>query len=138
MASVLLALGSKAAFVVHGADGLDELSTTGMNRVSHLRDGKVRTFELDPFELELPAANVRDMSGGTPEENAQITRKILSGEDQGPRRDIVLLNAAAAICLESDDWLSSLESARQAIDSGAALDTLEAWIARTRSYSNER
>ena len=138
MARVLLALGSKAAFVVHGADGLDELSTTGMNRVSHLRDGKVRTFELDPFELGLPAATLRDMSGGTPEENAQIMRKIVSGEDQGPRRDIVLLNAAAAICLESDDWLPSLESARQAIDSGAALDTLEAWIARTRSYSNER
>lgn len=138
LANVLLELGSKAAFVVHGADGLDELSTTGSNRVSRLRDGEVNTFALDPLELGLATAELEDLTGGTPEENAQITRKILSGEDQGPRRDIVLLNAAAAICLESDDWPASLESARHAIDSGAALQTLDAWIARTSSYSNER
>lgn len=138
MANVLLELGSTAAFVVHGADGLDEFSTTGANRVSHLQNGVVSTSMLDPRELGLPAAKLDDMAGGTPEENAQIMRQILSGEDQGPRRDIVLLNAAAAICLESADWLASLEGAREAVDGGAALETLDAWIAKTRSYSNER
>jgi anthranilate phosphoribosyltransferase len=134
LAHVLLELGSKAAFVVHGADGLDELSTTGINRISHLRNGKIETFTQDPLEVGLPAADISDMTGGTPDENAEITRQILSGEDMGPRRDIVLLNAAAAICLETNDWESSLESARQAIDSGSALDTLESWVAKTRSY----
>ncbi|MFN2116945.1 MAG: anthranilate phosphoribosyltransferase [Candidatus Promineifilaceae bacterium] len=134
LAQVLLALNSKAAFVVHGADGLDELSTTGSNRISHLQDGKVKIFMLDPEELGLPIASIDDMTGGTPEENALITRQILTGKDQGPRRDIVLLNAAAAICLDTNDWHSSLESARQSIDSGAALETLEYWISKTRSY----
>ena len=134
LAQVLLALGSKAAFIVHGADGLDELSTSGRNRISHLRDGKVETFDLDPEELGLPVAHINDMIGGTPEENARITRQILSGEDQGPRRDIVLLNAAAAICLDTDDWHLSLESARQAIDNGASLEKLDSWISKTRSF----
>lgn len=138
LANVLRELGSTAAFVVHGADGLDELSTTGINRVSQLRDGQVSTFELDPTELGLLPANLSDITGGTPEENARITRAILSGEDQSPRRDIVLINAAAAICLEAADWISSLESARRAIDSGAALQTLDRWIAKTRSYGDER
>jgi anthranilate phosphoribosyltransferase len=135
MAQVLLALGSSAAFIVHGADGLDELSTTGSNRISHLHDGKVKTFVLDPIELGLPVANIDDLTGGTPEENARITRLILSGEDQGPRRDIVLLNAAAAICLETGDWHQSLQNARQAIDSGAALQTLDSWISKTKGFS---
>jgi anthranilate phosphoribosyltransferase len=78
------------------------------------------------------------MTGGTPEENAHITHKILSGEDHGPRRDIVLLNAAAAIYLVNGGWHASVEEAKRAIDSGAALQTLEEWIAKTRSYSDER
>ncbi len=138
LANVLLELGSTAAFVVHGADGLDELSTTGVNRVSQLRDGSVTTFDLDPLDLGIATADLDDMKGGTPEENAQITRAILSGEDQGPRRDIVLLNAAAAISLEDGSWADGLESARQSIDSGAALQTLENWIAMTRGYVDER
>lgn len=138
MAHVLSALGSKAAFVAHGADGLDELSTTGVNRVSALRNGQVSTFDLDPAQLGLKPASVSDMVGGTPEENAQITRRILAGEDQGPRRDIVLLNAAAAICLVLDDWPGSLKKASAAIDSGAALKALENWIEKTRSFTHER
>jgi anthranilate phosphoribosyltransferase len=138
LAHVLLELGSRAAMVVHGADGLDELSTSGTNRVSWLRNGEVKTFTLEPVDLGLPEADIEDMVGGTPEENARITRGILSGDDQGPRRDIVLLNAAAAICLDLNDWPSSLESARQAIDSGAALEKLDSWVSKTRSYPNER
>lgn len=131
MAHVLGHLGSKAAFVVHGADGLDELSTTGVNRVSHLRDGRVRTFDLDPQTLGLPRATLADLRGGDPAENAQMMRDILAGRDRGPRRDIVLLNAAAALYLEMEDWPAAMEAAGRAIDSGAALDVLERWLART-------
>ncbi len=138
IAQVLRELGSEAALIVHGADGLDELSTTGINKVSQLRDGEVTTYALDPIELGLPGAALEDMKGGMPEENAQITRNILSGEDQGPHRAIVLLNAAAAIYLKTNDWPTSLEYARVAVDSGASLHALDTWIAKTRNFANER
>lgn len=131
LAQVLGTLGSRSAFVVHGADGLDELSTTGVNCISRLYDGVVTTGELDAAELGLPRASLSDLIGGSPAENAQITRDILSGRDQGPRRDVVLLNAAAALSLEHGDWTAGLAQARVAIDSGAALRTLEAWIEKT-------
>jgi len=134
LAEVLRALGSRAACVVHGADGLDELTTTGPNRVSALRDGQVTTFEFDPASIGLPRARLDDLLGGTPEENAAILRDILSGDDRGPRRDIVLLNAAAALSLESGDWVAGLAAARQALDSGAALATLENWMGMTNSF----
>jgi len=134
MARVLGTLGSRAAFVVHGQDGLDELSTTGVNRVSRLFDGSVSTFQLDPGSLGFAPATPEELLGGTPEENATITRDILSGADQGPRRDIVLLNAAGALALEDSDWQAGLAHARQAIDSGAALSVLHAWIEKTNSF----
>ncbi|MFQ5399086.1 MAG: anthranilate phosphoribosyltransferase [Anaerolineae bacterium] len=135
LARVLGRLGCKAAFVVHGADGLDELSTTGPNRISHLLNGEVSTFELDPAELGLPRARLEALLGGTPEENAAITRAVLSGADHGPRRDIVLLNAAAALSVECGDWQAGLDEAADSINSGAALRTLEAWIEKTNSFA---
>ncbi len=135
LAEVLETLGSEAAYVVHGADGLDELSTTGPNRVSHLRDGLVTTSELNPTALGLPPATIDDLLGGTPEENAVIARGILDGTDRGPRRDIVLLNAAAVLSLESGDWAAGLDTARNTIDSGAALRTLEAWVEMTQGFA---
>ncbi len=135
LAQVLGELGSKAAFVVHGADGLDELSTTGVNRLSHWHEGSVTTRELDPLELDMPRATLDDFVGGTPEENAQITHDILSGKDKGPRREIVLLNAAAALSVECNDWHAGLAEARESIDSGAALDTLNRWIEKTNSFN---
>lgn len=134
IAHTLGALGSKAAFVVHGADGLDELSTTGVSRVSRLYGGEVDTFALDPAGLGFGPASLDDMIGGEPQENARIMRGILSGDDRGPRRDIVLLNAAAALCLEDNNWQRGLERAQAAIDSGAAQQTLESWLAKTQSY----
>jgi anthranilate phosphoribosyltransferase len=134
MARVLGALGSRAAFVVHGAGGLDELSNTGPNRVSRLLDGSVTTIQLDPQTLGLAPATLDDLRGGSPEENARISRDILSRADQGPRRDIVLLNAAGALALENNDWPAGLAAARQAIDSGAALATLDAWIEKTNGF----
>jgi anthranilate phosphoribosyltransferase len=134
LAEVLRTLGSRAAYVVHGADGLDELSTTGVNRVSALRDGAVTTFDFDPAAVGLPRARLDDLLGGLPEENAAISRAILSGDDRGPRRDVVLLNAAAALSLETGDWAGGLAAAMAAIDGGAALATLENWIAMTNSF----
>jgi len=134
LAEVLRTLGSVAAYVVHGADGLDELSTTGVNRVSALRDGAVTTFDFDPAAVGLPRARLDDLLGGLPEENAAISRTILSGDDRGPRRDVVLLNAAAALSLETGDWAGGLAAAAAAIDGGAALATLENWIAMTNSF----
>jgi anthranilate phosphoribosyltransferase len=84
--------------------------------------------------LGLKQASLDDLIGGTPEENAQITRDILSGQDQGPRRDIVLLNAAAALALSCNDLAAGLEEARESIDNGHALRTLEAWIEKTNSF----
>lgn len=131
MAHVLRALGNKAAFVVHGADGLDELSTTGPNRVSYLKNGEVTTFTLDSADLGFPRASLDDLLGGTPEENAQITLNILNGKDKGPRRDTALLNAAAALSIDCNDWQAGLEEAQQSLDSGRALATLQAWVAKT-------
>ena len=134
LAQVLGKLGAQAAFVVHGADGLDELSTTGINRVSHLRDGGVKDFSLDPAELGLPGARLEDLRGGTAQENAQITQAILAGE-RGPRRDVVLLNAAAALVAGgvAGDFEGGLQRAAEAIDSGSAREKLEGLVAFTQA-----
>jgi anthranilate phosphoribosyltransferase len=126
VAQVLLALGSEHAFVVHGADGLDELSVTGSNKVSQLRDGQVETFTIDPRELGLPQARLSDLSGGSAEENAATTRALLNG-DKGPKRDVVLLNAAAALVAggKAASLDEGLELAAEAVDGGAALRKLD-------------
>lgn len=133
MAQVLRSLGSEAAFVVHGADGLDELSTIGPNRITQLQNGDVRTFFLDPLDLGLPRAELADLQGGYADENARIFRAILQGE-RGPRRDVVLLNAAAGLVAggKASDLADGLSQAGHSIDSGAAQGKLEALIA----YSN--
>ncbi len=134
MAQVLGKMGCRAAYVVHGANGLDELSLTGTNRVSHLHEGQVRTFELDATAIGLPRATLADLLGGDAEENAKIVRGILSGEIQGPKRDAVLLNAAAALSTECGDLAAGLEEARASLDSGAALRVLDAFVAKTQSF----
>lgn len=134
MARVLGSLGSQAAFVVHGADGLDELSTTGPNQVTRLQDGQVNTFTLDPLELGLPRATLSDLKGGDAEENGAIACAVLDGE-AGPRRDVVLLNASAALVAggSADDLAEGLSLAAQSIDSGAARARLDALVAFTNN-----
>lgn len=135
LAQVLGGLGAQAALVVHGADGLDELSTTGMNHLSYLLEdtgggsAAVRDFDLDPAELGLPRARLEDLQGGTAAENVAITRTVLSGAE-GPQRDVVLLNAAAALMVggRAEDLEEGLELAAEAIDSGAALGKVEALV----------
>lgn len=131
MAGSLRDLNATSAFVVHGADGLDELSITGINRLTHLYKGELETFELDPADLGLPYGTLEELIGGEPAENADITRGILSGQIKGAKRDIVLLNAAAAFSTESRDFAAGLRLAQEVIESGAALKTLDAWVAKT-------
>lgn len=130
MAQVLGALGSQGAFVVHGADGLDELSTTGPNRVTRLQNGRTRTYSLDPQDLGLPRATLDDLKGGDARENATLVRDVLDGEP-GPRRDVVLLNAAACLVAAevADDLPHGLALAAESIDSGAARSKLDALVA---------
>lgn len=135
LANVLNGLGSRAALVIHGAGGTDELSPCGPNRISHLKDGAVRTYDFDPGELGLTRATVDDLRGGTPEESAGMMRELLSGKLNGARRDAVLLNAAATLAAESGDFRPALDEARDSLDSGAALEKMNALVDFSKSFA---
>lgn len=126
LAEVLRTLKSERAFVVHGLDGLDEITTTGPTRVSELNDGAVTTYEIRPEDLGIQRSTPGDLAGGNVETNASILRRVLNGEP-GPRRDIVVLNAAAAIVAggAADDLQAGIELAGETVDSGRAMDKLE-------------
>jgi anthranilate phosphoribosyltransferase len=131
IAEVLAKLGSERAWVVHG-DGLDELTTTGVSFVAELKHGKVETFEVTPEAAGLPRAQLADLKGGEPAENAARLRAILAGE-KGPVRDIVLLNAAAALIVaeKAKDLRAGIDLAAGAIASGAAQRALDKLVAIT-------
>lgn len=133
LAEVLGELGSHA-YVVHSSDGLDELTTGSINHVSHVSSGDVKSFDLDPVELGLQKATRNDLKGGDASENAKILRAILAGKDTGPRRDVVLLNAAAALSTESGDLAAGLAEAKQSLESGAALAKLDALAKKSQSF----
>jgi anthranilate phosphoribosyltransferase len=128
LASALGRLGSERAWVVHGANGLDELSTTGHTKVSEWRDGAMRTFYVHPGDVGLPVATLADLQGGTAAENAALIDAILAGE-RGPRRDVVVLNAGAALLVAgaAASLRVGVSMAADAIERGEArraLDTL--------------
>lgn len=135
VAEVLKKLGGESAYVVHGAGGLDEFSTLGTNKVTELREGKLRSFELDPREFNLPIASLEELKGGSPIENAEIIRKVLAGE-KGAARDIVVLNAGAAIAIagHAESIAEGIKLAEETIDSGKAYAKLEQLI----QFSNSR
>jgi anthranilate phosphoribosyltransferase len=145
LAEVLGSLGSEAALVLHGFGGLDELTTGGPNRVSHLRNGNVTTFDLDPVDPCLPfgRCSVEDLRGGDPAQNALFLRDILTGRDCGPRREVVLLNAAAALAVECCDLSAdpcgvlreTVALAVESIDSRAALRKLDALIEMSNAFT---
>jgi anthranilate phosphoribosyltransferase len=130
IADVLGSLGARRAFVVHGAAGIDELSPAGSNLVCEVVDGGVTEREIDPLELGVPRCAPEELRGGSPDENAQAIRDVFAGADGG-RRDAILLNAAGAIAAggHAEDLREGLELAREAVDSGAAGERLEALIA---------
>jgi anthranilate phosphoribosyltransferase len=135
MAEVLHALGTEHAFVVHGADGLDELSVTGPNKVSELRNSYIETYYLDPQDLGLPRGRLSDLTGGTAEENVIITKGLLKGE-RGPKRDVVLLNAAAVLIVggKTSSFADGLGLAAEAIDNGSAQRKLQQLTEFSRSF----
>jgi len=132
-ARALQLLGAKRAFVVHGHDGLDEISVCAPTRVSELHDNRISTYDIMPEQYFEERANPKDLLGGTPVENAAITRKILNGET-GPRRDVVLLNAAAALTAagKTENLKDGIRLAASSIDSGSAMKKLNDLIAFTQ------
>ena len=123
---VLEANGAERAMVVYGHDGLDELTTSDTSTALSLEDGSVRAFVVDPVELGLAKISMAQLEGGPPAVNAELTRRVLDGE-KGPHRDIVLLNAAAAVTVAglAEDLVDGLEVAASSIDSGRAAQVLE-------------
>ncbi len=134
LANVLNELGSRAALVIHGAAGTDELNTCGLNRISHLKDGAVHTYDLDPTDFGFSIADIQDLRGGNPDESAIMMRELLSGKLNGARRESVLLNAAGALAAETGDFKSALDEAAASLDSGKALAKLNALIEFSQSF----
>ena len=133
LAEALSMLGLHRALVVHGSDGLDEITITGPTRIGEVREGRVQTYEVTPEEFDLPRATLDDISGGDAALNASLIRDVLAGK-KSARRDVVLLNAAAALVAagRADHLRDAVPLAARAIDSGTALKKLEALI----SFSN--
>lgn len=127
LAEALSMLGLRRALVVHGLDGLDEITITGITRVAEARDGIVRSYEIEPEEFGMARAALQELSGGDAAENAEIIRRILRGE-KSPRRDVVLLNAAAALVAagKANHIAEAIPLAAKSVDSGAAAATLDA------------
>jgi anthranilate phosphoribosyltransferase len=127
MADVLARLGVERAIVFHAGDGMDELSTSSPSLVIEI-DGGRKEYQLDPAEVGLKPADPHAVRGGGPEENARIAREVLEGAG-GPRRDVVLLNAAAALRAagRAKDWRDGIGAAGEAIDSGRAAEVLQTW-----------
>lgn len=137
LAHVLGKLGSKSAMVVSGYGGLDELTTTGPNRVSHFKDGKVTGYEINPQDYGFRGANIRELLGDDAPTNAAILRGVLSGEIKDAKRDVVLLNAAAALIAadQVDNIGDGISRAAEIVDSGAALQKLDGLIAYSKQIS---
>lgn len=136
-AEALRNLGSTSAWVVHGSDGMDEITTTGPSAVAELKDGKIRVFEVTPEEAGLRRASIEELKGGSPAENAAAIRRLFDGE-AGAYRDIVLLNTAAALIVadKASNLKEGVDAAAKIVDSGAARETLSKLIAASNGKSD--
>ena len=139
MAQVLMNLGIKGAMLVHGEDGLDEISISGPTKVCEIREGKLIKYAIRPWEFGVPEGELEEIVGGTAEENARITMDILGGKERGPRRGIVLMNAGCALYTAgaASSIGEGIEMAKQSIDSGAALEKLNALKDKTNALAKE-
>jgi anthranilate phosphoribosyltransferase len=129
LAEALSMLGLRRALVVHGLDGLDEITITAPTRIAEAREGSVRSYEIEPEEFGMTRAALQEISGGDAKENAEIIRSVLGGE-KSPRRDVVLLNSAAALVAagRAEHIAEAIPLAEKSIDSGAAAGKLEALV----------
>jgi anthranilate phosphoribosyltransferase len=132
IAGALAALGARKALVVSSADGLDEMSTAGTTRVVEVDGSELQSYEVSPEDVGLPPAAPEELTGGTPDRNAETTRRILEGE-RGPRRDLAVLNAGAAVYVagRADSLEDGVRAAEAAIDDGRAADVLERLVELT-------
>ena len=130
LAKVLTSLGVKNGMVVYGREKLDELSTAGETAVCEFNNGEYSSYVLTPEQFGLTRSTKKDLDGGTPEENAAITRDILSGKDRGPKFETVLMNAGAALYIagKATDIADGIEKARELIDNGEALKAMERFV----------
>lgn len=130
MANVLNGLGVERAMVVHGLEGMDEISLSGPTRVSELKGGKISTYEISPEDFGLKRASINELQGGDASENADLARMILKGKLIGPKREIIVLNAAAGIYVagKADTIADGIKIAEMSIDSGAAYKKLTGLI----------
>lgn len=129
IAQVLKELGLTRALIIHGMDGLDEISISAGTKVSELKDGEIKTYYIEPENFGFKRGNIDDIKGGDPEENARMIISLLKGGD-GTVRDIILINAGAAIYMggKADSIMEGIQLARVAIDSGSAMDKLNEFI----------
>ena len=127
-------LGLRRALVVHGLDGLDEITITGVTRIAEAHEGSVKSYEVEPEEFGMQRATLQDISGGDAQQNSAIIRAVLGGE-KSPRRDVVLLNAAAALAAagRAEHIAQAIPLAEKSVDSGAAARKLEALLQFSRS-----
>jgi anthranilate phosphoribosyltransferase len=132
LAQVLLNLGVKRGLVVYGLEGLDEISLVGKTKVCEIRDGWVKNYELDPRDYGFELCKKEDLVGGTPKENAEIIKDIFMGK-KGPKRDIVVLNSAAALYIGSENitFEEAIKEVQKVIDSGKAFEKLNQLIKKT-------
>jgi anthranilate phosphoribosyltransferase len=132
LANVLSNLGVKRAMVVHGHDGLDEITLTGTSTICEVADGNLNSYFITPEQFGLNRCQPSDLTGGAPKENAEIARRILSGE-KGPKRDTVVLNSACCLYMGKNDitMRECVRLAQELIDSGKAMTTLETYIQAT-------
>ena len=137
LAKVLSNLGVKRGMVVHGNDGLDEISAVATTTVCEFNDGTFNTYTLDPTAYGFTLCDKAELVGGTPEENAQITMDILTGKETGAKRDVVLMNAGMALYLGIDGitLTEGVEKAKELIESGAALKKYEEFREATKAVA---
>ena len=130
LAQVLISLGVKRGMVVYGMDKLDEISMSAPTKICEINDGWYKTYTIQPEDFGLSRCTKDDLKGGTPQENADITKKLLQGE-KGPKRDAVLLNAGASLYIggKADSIANGIKLAAEIIDSGKAMETLNKFIA---------
>ena len=137
MAMALARLGGRSALVVSSEDGLDEISISAPTRVVELRDGKVETYTVTPEDLGVERAPIDAIEFGTPDDNARITRAVLSGSDKGPALSLTLANAGAAVYAagKAETLQAGVEVAAEAVESGAANDLMERFVSRTQELA---
>ena len=139
LAQVLINLGVKRGMVVYGMDKLDEISLSADTKICEINDGWYKTYTITPEDFGFEKCSKEDLKGGTPEENAQITRDILNGA-KGHKRNAVLLNAGAALYIggKANSYKEGVELAKKIIDSGKALETLEKFILLSNEISEDK